>query len=128
MMLRRVRAKLLQACLTLSYPGDHGPQDSSVHGILQGRILEWVAMFFSRGSQFRDQTCISRIAGGWILYRLSHQGSPEMEAKNLSSLLCSRNAMRHTGSLYERALRSMLERHHRLTKQLCMSTGSEDTS
>ena len=50
---------------------------SSEHGILQTRILDWVAMPFSRGSsQPRDQTCISSI-GRQILYRLSHQGSPE---------------------------------------------------
>ena len=36
---------------------------SSVHGILQARILEWVAISFSRGtSQLRDQTQVSRIA------------------------------------------------------------------
>ena len=37
---------------------------SSVHGILQTRILEWVAIPFSRGSSWpRDQICISHIAG-----------------------------------------------------------------
>ena len=36
------------------------PHDSSVHGILQGRILEWVAILFSRGSsRLRDQTQVS---------------------------------------------------------------------
>ena len=39
-----------------------------VHGIFQGRILEWGAISFSRGSsQSRDQTCVSWI-GRWILY------------------------------------------------------------
>jgi len=39
--------------------------DYTVHGILQARILEWEAIPFSRGSsQLRDQTQISRIAGG----------------------------------------------------------------
>ena len=38
-----------------------------VHGILQARILEWVAFPFSRGSsQPRDQTQVSRIAGGFF--------------------------------------------------------------
>ena len=37
-----VRAKSLQLCLTLCDPMDHIPPDSSVHGILQARILEWV--------------------------------------------------------------------------------------
>ena len=36
-------AKSLQSCLTLCDPMDHSPPDSSVHGILLARILEWVA-------------------------------------------------------------------------------------
>ena len=40
------------------------PLDCTVHGILQARILEWVAVPFSRGSsQPRDQICVSHIAG-----------------------------------------------------------------
>ena len=50
---------------------DCGPPGFSVHGISQGRILEWVAIPFSRGSSRpRDQTQVSRIAGsilGWLL-------------------------------------------------------------
>ena len=43
------------------------PMGHTVHGILQTRILEWVAFPFSRGSsQPRDQTQVSRIAGGFI--------------------------------------------------------------
>ena len=42
----------------------HGPSGFSVHGILQARIQEWVAIFFSRGSsQPKDQTRVSCIAG-----------------------------------------------------------------
>ena len=59
-----VKVLVSQSCLTLCDPMDHSPPDFSVHGILQARILEWVAMSSSRGSsQPRDQTCISRIAG-----------------------------------------------------------------
>ena len=36
-----MRAKLLQSCPTLCDPMDRSPPDSSVHGILQARILEW---------------------------------------------------------------------------------------
>ena len=43
---------------------DCSPPGSSVHGILQARLLEWVAMPFSRGSsQFKDWTCVPCIAG-----------------------------------------------------------------
>ena len=53
-----------QLCLTLCDPMDCSPPGSSVRGILQARILEWVAMSFSReSSQPRDQTRVSRIAG-----------------------------------------------------------------
>ena len=45
-----VRTKSLQSCLTLCDPTDCSPPGSSVHGILQARILEWGAMPFSRGS------------------------------------------------------------------------------
>ena len=45
-------------------PVDCSPPSSSVHGILQARILEWVAISFSRGSsRSRDQTQVSHIAG-----------------------------------------------------------------
>ena len=45
-----VCAKLLQLCLTLCSPMDTSPPGSSVHRILQARILEWVVISYSRGS------------------------------------------------------------------------------
>ena len=58
-----VCSKLLQSCLTLCNTMDHSQPGSSVHGILQARIVKWVAMPFSRGSsQPRDQTHISYIS------------------------------------------------------------------
>ena len=56
-----------QSCLTLCDPMDCSWPDSSVHGILQARILEWVAMPSSRGSsQPRDWTHVSCIASGYF--------------------------------------------------------------
>ena len=53
----KVKVKVTQSCQTLC-----DPMDYTVHGILQVRILEWVAIPFSRGSfQPRDQTQVSRI-------------------------------------------------------------------
>ena len=46
----QVLVKVAQSCLTLWDPVDRSPPGSSVHGILQARILEWVAISFSRGS------------------------------------------------------------------------------
>ena len=45
-----VRAKSLQSCLTLCNTVDCGQPGFSVHGIVSARILEWVAIPFSRGS------------------------------------------------------------------------------
>ena len=45
-----VHAKSLQSCLTLCDPTDCSPPISSAHRISQARILEWVAISFSRGS------------------------------------------------------------------------------
>ena len=56
-----------QSCLTLCNPMDCSPPGSSVHGILQARILEWVAFPFNRGSsQPTDQTWVSWIAEGFF--------------------------------------------------------------
>ena len=53
-------------------PTDYSPSASSVRGILQARILEWVAMPSSKGSfQLRDWTQVSHIAGGLILPELA---------------------------------------------------------
>ena len=55
---------IAQSYLSVFYPMDCSPPGSSVHGILQAKIFEWVAISFSRGSsQFRDQTPVSWTAG-----------------------------------------------------------------
>ena len=58
----KVKGNAAQSCLTLC-----DPMDDTVHGILQARILEWVAFAFSRASsQPRDGTHVSCIAGGFF--------------------------------------------------------------
>ena len=58
---------VLKVKVPQSSPNLCDPVDCTVHGILQGRILEWVAFPFSRGSsQPRDQTQVSRIADGFF--------------------------------------------------------------
>ena len=58
----KVKVKVAQLCPTLC-----DPMDYIVHGILQARILEWIALPFSRGSsQLRDRTQASDIAGGFF--------------------------------------------------------------
>ena len=51
------------SCPTLCDPLDCSPPGSSIHGIFQARILEWVAISFSRGSSWpRDQTWVSCVS------------------------------------------------------------------
>ena len=54
--------EVAQSCPTLCDPMDCSPPGSSVHGIFQAVVLEWIAISFSRGSsQPRDQTLVSGI-------------------------------------------------------------------
>ena len=60
-------AKLLQLCPTLGNPRDTSPLGSSVSGILQARILEWVTIpFFRVPSPPRDKPRVSCTAGGFF--------------------------------------------------------------
>ena len=85
-----MHAKLLQSCSTLCDPVEHSLPGSSLHGTIQARILEWVAMPSSRGSSWpRDQprdSCGSCISGRFFtikppgkpkehtaMYKMSHQ-------------------------------------------------------
>ena len=62
-----------QSCPTVCDPMDWGPPGFSVHGLLQSRILDWIAILFSRGtSQPRDWTLVSGIAGRFF-YHLSYR-------------------------------------------------------
>ena len=57
-------SEVAQLCPTVCDPTDCSLPGSSVHGIFQARVLEWIAISFSRGSsQPRDQTWVSRTAG-----------------------------------------------------------------
>ena len=71
-----VHAKLLQLCPAVCDPVDCRPPGSSVHGIFQARILEWVAKPSSRGSsQPSDRTLVSCI-GRQILYHCATWEAP----------------------------------------------------
>ena len=76
----------LFSCLTL-----WDPMDYTVHGILQARILEWVAFPFSRrSSQPRDQTQVSHIAGGFFTSWTTREALPSFcLLLNCQFLICS---------------------------------------
>ena len=61
---RQSESEVAQSCLTLCDPMDCSLPGSSIHGIFQARILQWVAISFSGGSsQPRDRTWVSCIVG-----------------------------------------------------------------
>ena len=67
-----------QLCATLCGPMNCSPPGSSIHGIFQARILEQVAISYSReSSEPSDRTGISWVSciGGWIVYQFHHLGS-----------------------------------------------------
>ena len=69
-----MKAKVAQSCLTLCDPTDCSPPGSPVHGVLQARILEWVAIPFSRGSSRpRDRTWVSRIGGRFFVTQATRE-------------------------------------------------------
>ena len=81
--------KVAQSCPTLC-----NPMDYTVHGILQARILEWVAVPFSRGSsQPRDWTQVSHIAGrfltNWAIVKAPENDAGRIQ-KKLVTVVASR--------------------------------------
>ena len=65
--------------VTLSCPALCDPMDYTVHGILQARILEWVAFPFSRGVFPTQGSDPGLLHCRQILYQLSHKGSPRIQ-------------------------------------------------
>ena len=77
-----------ECCLTLCDPVDCSPPGSAVHGILQARILQWVAIPSSRGSSPpRDQTWVSCIAGRFYFLPSEPPGKPSPPTPSQMELL-----------------------------------------
>ena len=71
-----LRVLVAQSCPTLCNCMDCSPSGSSVHGILQARILEWIAISFYRGSsQPRDWTWVSCVAGRFFTFWATREGT-----------------------------------------------------
>ena len=76
------------SCPTLCNPMDYSLLDSYACGVLQAKILEWVAMPSSRGSsQPRDRTQVSCIAGGFSTVWATREALFEMRASAIKSLV-----------------------------------------
>ena len=83
-------AKSLQLSPLLCNTMDHSPPGSSVHGLLQVRILEWVAMPSSRGSsQPRDRTQVSWIVGRFFTIPSEPPENPSRNMVNMQILSAS---------------------------------------
>ena len=100
----------LQLCPTLFNSMDCSPPGSFVHGILQERIMEWVAFPFFRGSSpCRDQTHVSYVSftGRQVLYHWHHLGSPRTVFRiNLFIFGCTGSLLLHTGLVASRGYSS----------------------
>ena len=86
-----MHAKLSQPCLTLCDPIDCSSPDSSAHGILQTRVLEWVALPSSRGSPNPGIELVSLVSPAlWAdSLPLNHGGSPELPSVQFSRSIVS---------------------------------------
>ena len=80
-----VRSEVTQSCVTLCNSIGYSLPGSSVYGIIQAKVLEWVAISFSRGSSGPgDRTWVPH--GRQMLYLPSHQGSPPVTSLLRNSL------------------------------------------
>ena len=84
-LLTQKESEVAQLCPTLCDPVDCSPPGSSVHGILQARILKWVAISFFRGSsRLRDQTQVSHVAGRRFILWATREGLANADCMWLS--------------------------------------------
>ena len=101
----KVKILVTQLCLTFCNPMDCIPLGSSIHGIFQARVLEWVAISFSRGSsQPRDWTWVSCIAGRFFTVWATREALYLL----MSCIICkyTEKAFNKTQYLWENFLKS----------------------
>ena len=138
-----MKVSVAQSCLTLCNLMDCSLPGSSVHGILQARIVEWVAMPSSRGSsQHRGWTWISRTAGrfftiwttreawrrsknvklrkGTGVKRGINEGKQDAEGRQARKRMCSRNWKRDGGGSWLAQVRHV-QGHSEDVQVLCLS-------
>ena len=86
-----------QSCLTVFNPIDYSAPGSSVHGILQARILEWVAIPFSRGSSWhRNWTQVSCIAGKFLTIWATREIPISWLPGTWYTISCGMNVVHHS--------------------------------
>ena len=70
-----IHSEVTQSCPILGDPMDCSPPGSSIHGMFQARILEWVAISFSKGTSWPRGSNLRLLHCRQMPYRLSHKGS-----------------------------------------------------
>ena len=94
--------KVTQSCLTLCNSTDGSPPGSSVHGVLEARILEWVAIPFARRcSQPRDQTQVFCIAGSRFFTIWTTREAHSGWSVNASSSYCCCSVAKLCATLWD---------------------------
>ena len=100
---KRLWVKVVQPCPTPRNPMGCSPPGSSVHGVLQARIVEWIAMPFSRGSsQPRGCAPVSRTAGRFFTVWATREASKKTD---LSQITCRSSAELYVHAVQSGALR-----------------------
>ena len=129
-------SEVTQLCPTLCDPTDCSLPGSSIHGILQARILEWVAISFSRrSSRPRDWTRVSRIVGRRFTVWASREAQywscvlpvPCDENGNLTSVSSSQNPTIIRKTLEESKLSESLQNSLISTPQNCHQSFSRSS-
>ena len=113
-------SSVAQSCLTVCDPMDFSPPGSSIHGISQARILEWVVISFSmRSYQLRNQTLVSCI-GRQILY---HWATRETHDDYKSLLLQGVHRIYQTQKYHQRLGESGFKpRSHNNSENILLTT------
>ena len=88
------RALVAQSCPTLCDPMDCSPPGSSVHGILQARILEWVAIALLQGIFLTQGSNPGLLHSRQILYHLSYPGKPYLFIRHRNSFCKGQGSLR----------------------------------
>ena len=95
----KVQVLVAPSCLTLCDPVECSPPGSSVHGILQARILKWVAIPFARGSSWPRDQAQGLLHCRQMLYHLSHRGSPSFSICVYTMALTDAEVIQITGNV-----------------------------
>ena len=106
---KKEESEVTQSCLTLSDLMD--PPASSIHGIVQSRVLEWIAISFSRGIFLTQGSNPGLLHCRQTLYCLSHQGIPKKGSAKGCSNYCTIALISNTSKVMLKILQARLQQY-----------------